>query len=720
MVVETQGHSGGIALLWRFQNEVTLRTFNKNHIDVFVKNKDGDEFRLTGVYGEPDRQKRKETWDMIRMLSSINTDPWCLIGDMNNVLSQADKQGGRPYPQWLIQGFRDVIEDCSLTDLDLDGYPFTWERGAGTGDWIEVRLDRALVSTSFLNIFPNVKLINLEVSTSDHCPILLEIHKASIVIQKRVFRFENAWLREPMCQKIVEDVWSSGASVSFYAKIKECSEILSSRGREITGSFKNRINQCKKTIKLLKGRRDSNSIAVLKEEQKKLSEIYTQQEVFWRQRSKQLWLREGDQNSKYFHASGKNRCSINQIRSLRNNEGQEVDWNSGMENVITEYFSTLFKASVTEWSEVVQGMNNKVTAEQNEFLLSPVTEIEVKRALFHMHPDKSPGPDGMTPGFYQKYWGVVSKDVVSVVRRFFDTEIVDEQLVHTNIALIPKKKNPQVMTDIRPISLCNVIYKVISKVLANRLKSIIDFVISDNQSAFIPGRLITDNVMIAHELMHFMKRKSTGKQGWMALKVDMSKAYDRVEWGFLAAVLARLGFDPKVIRLYMACISSVTYQIAHAGRVFGSITPSRGIRQGDPLSSYLFLICIEGLTSFIQRYESRGMIKGIKVARTAPSVTHMLFADDCYIFCKANVDCAKQVQTMLSVFERASGQQVNIDKSSVIFSRNVCASLKEDFRYQLGFREASENSTYLGIPCFLHRKKTAVFGYIKERLQDRL
>ncbi|XP_074377891.1 uncharacterized protein LOC141719411 [Apium graveolens] len=141
MVVETQGHSGGIALLWRFQNEVTLRTFNKNHIDVFVKNKDGDEFRLTGVYGEPDRQKRKETWDMIRMLSSINTDPWCLIGDMNNVLSQADKQGGRPYPQWLIQGFRDVIEDCSLTDLDLDGYPFTWERGAGTGDWIEVRLD---------------------------------------------------------------------------------------------------------------------------------------------------------------------------------------------------------------------------------------------------------------------------------------------------------------------------------------------------------------------------------------------------------------------------------------------------------------------------------------------------------------------------------------------------------------------------------------------------
>lgn len=175
-VVETQGHSGGIALLWRDQNEVTLQTYNKNHIDVKVRNKDGVEFRVTGLYGEPDRRKKDETWSLIRMLSSYNTLPWCLIGDMNNVLSQDDKQGGRPYPQQLIQGFRDVIEDCNLTDMDLIGYPFTWERGSGTADHIEVRPDRALVSTSFMNKFPEAKLINLEISTSDHCPIILELY----------------------------------------------------------------------------------------------------------------------------------------------------------------------------------------------------------------------------------------------------------------------------------------------------------------------------------------------------------------------------------------------------------------------------------------------------------------------------------------------------------------------------------------------------------------
>lgn len=200
-----------------------------------MKNKDGIVFRVTGLYEEPGRRKRAETWSLIRMLSSHNTLPWCLIGDMNNVLSQTDKQGGRPYPRQLIQGFRYVIEDCSLSDMDLIGYPFTWERGSGTTDRIEVRLDRDLVSIGFMNKFPEAKLYNLEISTSDHCPILLELYNSKVEFQVKRFRFENAWLREPMCQQIIEEVWSSGMNRSFYEKLKACSEILSSWGKEITG-----------------------------------------------------------------------------------------------------------------------------------------------------------------------------------------------------------------------------------------------------------------------------------------------------------------------------------------------------------------------------------------------------------------------------------------------------------------------------------------------------
>lgn len=119
---------------------------------------------------------------------------------------------------------------------------------------------------------------------------------------------------------------------------------------------------------------------------------------------------------------------------------------------------------------MIDCIERKVTAVQNEMLLCPITVEEVRKALFHMHPDKSPGPDGMSLEFYQKYWKIVGKDVVAVVKDFFDIGVFNQHLVHTNIPLVPKKRNPQTMTEIRPISLCNVIYKIISKVLANRLK----------------------------------------------------------------------------------------------------------------------------------------------------------------------------------------------------------------------------------------------------------
>lgn len=118
---------------------------------------------------------------------------------MNNVLSQSDKKGGRPYPRGLIEGFQDVLTDCDLVGMNLCGYQYTWERGFGTSSHIEVHLDRALVNQDFLNIFKEAKLTNLEVSTSDHFPILLEPLLCNFVITDKPFRFENAWLREPMC-----------------------------------------------------------------------------------------------------------------------------------------------------------------------------------------------------------------------------------------------------------------------------------------------------------------------------------------------------------------------------------------------------------------------------------------------------------------------------------------------------------------------------------------
>lgn len=166
---------------------------------------------------------------------------------------------------------------------------------------------------------------------------------------------------------------------------------------------------------------------------------------------------------------------------------------------MSEYFSKLFTANEVDWQEVIDYIPTTMTTSQNEELLQPITEEEVKRALFQMNPDKAPRPDGMTPGFYQQYWKIVGQDILKLVRNFFSSGVLLDDLNATNIVLIPKKKCPMIVGDLRPISLCNLVVKIITKVIANCLKGTLDQVISENQSAFLSGRLISDNVMIAYE-----------------------------------------------------------------------------------------------------------------------------------------------------------------------------------------------------------------------------
>ncbi|XP_074374335.1 uncharacterized protein LOC141714732 [Apium graveolens] len=370
----------------------------------------------------------------------------------------------------------------------------------------------------------------------------------------------------------------------------------------------------------------------------------------------------------------------------------------------------------TQGDVVLNCITQTVSEQQNRFLLEAVTDEEVKNAVFHMHPDKAPGPDGMTPAFFQKNWKVVGKDVVLMVRKFFTTGVLMDNINSTNIVLIPKKKNPSRLTELRPIALCNVIIKIITKVIANRLKHVLDCVISDTQSAFLPGRLITDNVMISFEVMHYLKKKKFGKDGFMALKLDMSKAYDRIEWKFLQDILLKMGFDSWWIHLILQCVSTVDYTIVHGEFEMGPIKPSRGLRQGDPLSPYLFIICAEGLSAMTRYYEAKTWLHGIRICRRAPTISHMLFADDSYLYCKAETGEALKVMELLNYYERASGQRINRDKSTVFFSANVISYNKESVCQVLRIPEADDKARYLGLPNILGRNKTVIFGYLKDRV----
>jgi hypothetical protein len=260
----------------------------------------------------------------------------------------------------------------------------------------------------------------------------------------------------------------------------------------------------------------------------------------------------------------------------------------------------------------------------------------------------------------------------------------------------------------------------VSKVLANRLKCILDEIISPNQSAFVPGRLISDNTILAYEMSHFMKRRRSGKKCYMAVKLDMSKAYDRVEWSFLEGTMQRLGICNAFVENVMKCVKSVSYRFKVNGNITDTITPGRGLRQGDPISPYLFLLCAEGFSALIHDAEERGAINGIKLARSAPSVNHLLFADDSLLLVEATMEGAAEINSILRHYEEASGQIINWDKSSVLFSTNTARRKKVAIMGVLGLRLEAQGGKYLGLPTYIGRERSRAFVYLKERILSKI
>lgn len=288
------------------------------------------------------------------------------------------------------------------------------------------------------------------------------------------------------------------------------------------------------------------------------------------------------------------------------------------------------------------------------------------------------------------------------------------------IALIPKCKNPGSPKDFRPISLCNVVMKIVIKVIANGVKCLLPEVVDEEQSAFVKGRLITDNALIAMECFHWLKKKTKGTKGMMAFKLDMAKAYDRMEWPFINVVLLVTGFPTNLIRTIMSCISTVSYQVLINGQSSGSFYPERGIKQGDPLSPYIFILCANVLSGLLHRESQLRNLHGIRVARNAPEITHLLFAGDSLLFARANLREAETISQILNRYQLASSQLVSLDKSEVSFSRNVPVSEQQMICEKMEVKTVHSHVRYLGLPVVFGRSKRDIFSFVQNRAWKKL
>ncbi|XP_028113864.1 uncharacterized protein LOC114311894 [Camellia sinensis] len=543
--------SGGLALLWVGELQIQIKSYSKGHVDSIILTESGaTSWQFTGFYGNPNTSLRGDSWELLRRLQDQMNLPWVCAGDFNEILYAHEKSRMAARSQRQMDGFRQVLSDCDLADLDFDGQL---------------------------------------------------LHVASQL---------QAW-----------NWW-------------------------VLGNVQRSLNLKLAAIQRLQALPipSDADLAELRHVQLEVDELLEKESVMWAQRARANWLKDRDRNTAFFHAKASQRQKKKAISGLGNGRGEWCSKPAELEKIVISYFQDLFTThNPRDMDEVVDCITPSLPAGMAQRLTRPFVSDEVHLALFQMHPIKAPGPDGTPAFFFQKFWDLVSGDACRAMLGILNEGHYVSVINDTYIVLIPKLKHPKLPSQFHPISLCNVVYKLVSKVLANRLKEVLDIVVSVNQSAFVPGRAITDNVLTAFEVFHYLKNKRLGRTKYFALKLDMSKAYDRVEWGFLEVVMIKMGFPLNFVGLVMNCVSSVSYSVL-----------------------------------------------------------------------------LNTVQALLRKYELAYGQRVNFDKSWICFSPNVRLEEQVCLSAVVGVGHLVTTEKYFGMPSVVGRSKKAVFGYIKDKVWQRL
>ena len=264
---------------------------------------------------------------------------------------------------------------------------------------------------------------------------------------------------------------------------------------------------------------------------------------------------------------------------------------------------------------------------------------------------------------FQSQWETVKGDIMKVFEEFYGSGIINAITNETYLCLIPKKLNSCRVKDFRPISLVTSLYKIIAKVLAKRLQMVLGETISQSQGAFVAGRQILDVVLVANEAIEDYRRHN--KEGWV-VKIDFEKAYDNVCWDFLDLVLQKKNFGLKWRSWIRGCLTSVSYSVLINGRPRGKFKGYKGLRQGDPLSPFLFTLVADGLSRLMDRAIETGFVKPWRVGRDNVTVSHLQFADDTIFFLDSEEVSFKNLLIVLGLFCSASGLKINMGKSTIL------------------------------------------------------
>ncbi|KAH9666802.1 putative ribonuclease H protein [Citrus sinensis] len=492
-----------------------------------------------------------------------------------------------------------------------------------------------------------------------------------LTLNTRPFRFLAAWLTHEHFNNFVKRMWNpqshySAAASHFVQEVQVWNRDVFGNIFQRKRRLMARINGIQATLEKYSSRSLRRLEARLRNE---LEMVMSQEEILWLQKSRKDWLLHGDRNTNFFHKKTIARRRRNRIEAIRDSSGNWLYDEEDIKRHAVGYFSELFKRENAIYQNYhVPNFFPDLSSHDVDGAAAPILREEIKSAVFSMKPLKALDTDGLHAIFYQSQWYVVGPSFCRFIDDIFTTGKVPQEINTTLLVLIPKEEHPTSLKMFRPISLCTMAYKTVTKIIATRLQSLLPNLIGPNQTSFVPGRNIVDNIVVAQEVVHSMRRK-TGRKGFMAIKVDLEKAYDWLNWDFIFDTLQQTGIPTHLSRLIMDCVTSASMSILWNGEVTGTFTPGR---------------------------------------------------DDLLLFVEASIDQAYVVDVVLENYCRSSEAKINKLKTKVFFSKNVDTRDANLIGSTLGFSATNNLGDYLGMPLIHTRVNKSTYQSILDKVDNRL
>ncbi|XP_020681303.2 uncharacterized protein LOC110098734 [Dendrobium catenatum] len=610
------------------------------------------------VYACNSMDERRSLWNQLIDLTPPLDQPWIIMGDFNCCRFDTEKVGGTCLSESRLGELNNVVFKCGVQDLSSTGLFYTW-CNQRVDNPIHIKLDRVLVNSALLDHLPLAYYKVDAPQGSDHSPLIFNPSHDKPISAR--FKFKNYWTD-------MEGFWDDEL------QHHPLDNDLNNRLKSINGN---------------------------------LASLQAHWSSWLTQRAKTSWLSQGEDDLSFLFAKIRHRSNKSCIREITTDEGHftsHAEVSRAIVNHFKKLYNPTFKPAI--YHSIPAGQT--VPIHLYDMLIASVSFDEVKKAVFEGSVSSTPGPDGFSFGFYSKAWHLIGFQVFKAVSYFFTSGSFPKRMKAMAITLIPKNSHATHINDYRPISLCNVFYKIIAKILANRLKKVLPLIIHDSQSGFIAQRCSTDYIILASELLRDFK----GSSKKFCAKLDIKKAFDCVSREFLIDRLIQKGFSDRFVSWIKGCIWEIHFSVCLNGNLEGFFNSSAGLRQGCPLSPLLFCIVMDGLSQTLNLPYINSGFKGIQCSNF--HVNHLMYADDLLVFGTATTENAQALSNCLLLFGSCFVLFINTSKSSILFSKSV----SEVFQICeiLGIHQVIESFIYLGLPISPKRLKISHFQPLLSRL----